>query len=726
MLRSLLYRCIPAVAVLWAATDACAQVVVTPVNCGLQLTYSPVPNAARYRVSRVYAYCQNVIRRPEFVIETTATQCLLTSNPAFVGNFKVEAFGPLGGPLGVQESDIGTPLNPTVHPAVGAPWIPTGSSMLGSWVGERLELEAVDVPAGIAIQWTRNGVAIPGATALQLAWTVGASDEGAVFAPMTSNACGTHFGYATVLTLAPAPPAGVVEWVSIRRQATTSGGACVTSCAVCCAAWSSTQRFGHLQSSCIQPNASGFTVNCGVGATNGYNASNGNVTRLRFRVTLPSIVTLSGTNAVTTSQGGAIPCGSVSGVLSGPVNVVFPSAVGPWGPISAALPVGEYTATIQAASSGGCGGGGSGSSCGGSSVMSVSAAVAPLPYTVPTTYPTIQSAIDALSAGQAAVITVAPGVYRESISLSGKNVVVLGSPLGETILDGEGLPSSIVRFSGGEPATAGIENLTLRSGRSGSRLFPKADFFVGGALLGTNSSAFVRRCRFQGCAADYGGAAYIYSSRSQISGCTFEDNTALSEGGGLFLYESSVQVVDCVFAQNVAGVSSPGAGSGFKAVGARTAGEFVELSGCAFSGNQGSVSAAAIEFYENTEGTRGGLRISSCLVASNLSGTTAPIGAAGLRVFGSNSSCVIGGNTSICSNEPSDVAGPFIVDGPATVCGCFADFSNDGIVDSADIAVLLGAWGSAPASGLGDVNHDGVVNAADVSALLARWGECAN
>ncbi len=47
-----------------------------------------------------------------------------------------------------------------------------------------------------------------------------------------------------------------------------------------------------------------------------------------------------------------------------------------------------------------------------------------------------------------------------------------------------------------------------------------------------------------------------------------------------------------------------------------------------------------------------------------------------------------------------------------------ADLNGDGSVNAADLAVLLGAWGS---SGPGDLNGDGVVNAADLASLLGAW-----
>ena len=49
-----------------------------------------------------------------------------------------------------------------------------------------------------------------------------------------------------------------------------------------------------------------------------------------------------------------------------------------------------------------------------------------------------------------------------------------------------------------------------------------------------------------------------------------------------------------------------------------------------------------------------------------------------------------------------------------------ADITGDGIVDGADLARVLGAWGT-DASG-GDVNGDGIVDGADLALVLANWG----
>jgi hypothetical protein len=48
-----------------------------------------------------------------------------------------------------------------------------------------------------------------------------------------------------------------------------------------------------------------------------------------------------------------------------------------------------------------------------------------------------------------------------------------------------------------------------------------------------------------------------------------------------------------------------------------------------------------------------------------------------------------------------------------------ADLNSDGVVDAADLAALIAAWGGA---GAADLNTDGVVDAADLASLIAAWG----
>ena len=55
--------------------------------------------------------------------------------------------------------------------------------------------------------------------------------------------------------------------------------------------------------------------------------------------------------------------------------------------------------------------------------------------------------------------------------------------------------------------------------------------------------------------------------------------------------------------------------------------------------------------------------------------------------------------------------------------GCPADLDGDGQVDAADLAILLGGWGSSGASA-GDLDGSGSVGGSDLALLLGAWGAC--
>jgi hypothetical protein len=48
------------------------------------------------------------------------------------------------------------------------------------------------------------------------------------------------------------------------------------------------------------------------------------------------------------------------------------------------------------------------------------------------------------------------------------------------------------------------------------------------------------------------------------------------------------------------------------------------------------------------------------------------------------------------------------------------DLDGDGLVGAADLAIALGAWGSAGAPA--DLDLDGTVGAADLAIMLGNWG----
>ena len=343
---------------------------------------------------------------------------------------------------------------------------------------------------------------------------------------------------------------------------------------------------------------------------------------------------------------------------------------------------------------------------------------------VPADFPTIQAAIDSVPAGAQRTVQVAAGTYNESFSLNGKNVVIRGAANNATILDGTGLAASIATFTGGEPATAGLESLVFRNAAVGSLIYKGALFKVGGAVYGRDSSAVIRNCRFEGNRSDYGGGAYLLYCNMLVEGCVFTGNTGIAQGGGLMVFGTTGTVRNCTFTGNQCGIAGVGGGSAFKAAGALLTGESVTFDGCTVTGNTAGVEGGAVEYYENVELNPGTLHIVNSTITGNRSGNGTPAGAGGVMIAGRMQSVVVHGGTTVCDNVPRNIEGPYFIAGAPTVCDCMADLSGDGAVNGGDLGLLLNAWGGTLPTGVGDVNHDGIVDGVDLAELLGNWGAC--
>lgn len=66
----------------------------------------------------------------------------------------------------------------------------------------------------------------------------------------------------------------------------------------------------------------------------------------------------------------------------------------------------------------------------------------------------------------------------------------------------------------------------------------------------------------------------------------------------------------------------------------------------------------------------------------------------------------------------------FVATSTIDVQPCTGDLNGDGVVNVADMLILLGAWGDCPQPCEADLNGDGVVNVADLLILLSEWGDC--
>jgi hypothetical protein len=71
-------------------------------------------------------------------------------------------------------------------------------------------------------------------------------------------------------------------------------------------------------------------------------------------------------------------------------------------------------------------------------------------------------------------------------------------------------------------------------------------------------------------------------------------------------------------------------------------------------------------------------------------------------------------------NVPGEGTASVVATFTATIAsGRPEDINNDGVVDGADLGLLLSAWGQ---PGITDLNGDGTTDGGDLGILLASWG----
>jgi hypothetical protein len=84
--------------------------------------------------------------------------------------------------------------------------------------------------------------------------------------------------------------------------------------------------------------------------------------------------------------------------------------------------------------------------------------------------------------------------------------------------------------------------------------------------------------------------------------------------------------------------------------------------------------------------------------------------------------CDADGTGDVC--EIAAGAADINLDSIPDTCQCIADIFPDGVVNGADLGVLLSQWGPAAQPIAGDINRDGVVSGPDLTILLSGWGPC--
>lgn len=335
---------------------------------------------------------------------------------------------------------------------------------------------------------------------------------------------------------------------------------------------------------------------------------------------------------------------------------------------------------------------------------------------VPGNYASIQDAIDTAPANEMRIISVVAGTYPGPIAFNGKWVKVRGAGAGQTIISSTGGQQvSVVRFTGGEPPIASLEQVTVRGGNTGTPLPGAPTALVGGGVFGIDSAASVRDCVVEQNASGFGGGAYFLRCTGEVRGTTFRNNDAVADGGGLQSNDGSQHLTDLVIENNTCNSR----GGGMHLVRGNPA-----LTRVTVRNNHANGLSGGLSWYGLGSDTAMAT-LDGCTVTGNSALVTQ--GGIGISAPTVGTSNILLRATNVCNNTPRpNVSGAWVDLGGNSICDCMGDLSGDGTVNGADIGLLLSSWGYCGSACPYDINHDGVINGGDLGLLLSDWGPCPN
>ncbi len=215
----------------------------------------------------------------------------------------------------------------------------------------------------------------------------------------------------------------------------------------------------------------------------------------------------------------------------------------------------------------------------------------------------IQAAIDSASTTGDEII-VHPGTYYEAIDFLGKAINLHSSDGADvTVIDANGLSTSVVTCATGEGSDTILEGFTITGG-NGTYYWEE---YWGGGMRNAGASPAVNNCIFIDNTGN-GAGMLNYPGNPTVTNCSFIDNYADS---GMYNVGSSPVVINCTFINN----------SGYEASGGmyNWASSPIVL-GCTFTDNQGEIGGGMCntngshpvvsncKFTANSGGEGGGIR----------------------------------------------------------------------------------------------------------------------
>ncbi|MBQ72365.1 MAG: hypothetical protein CMJ67_05610 [Planctomycetaceae bacterium] len=281
---------------------------------------------------------------------------------------------------------------------------------------------------------------------------------------------------------------------------------------------------------------------------------------------------------------------------------------------------------------------------------------------IPGTYATIKAAIIAAADGD--IVSIGPGTYFEhGFNTQGKAITIEGATdldgAPATFIDAQG-QSNLFTFKFGETADTVVRNLVLTGGSK-----------------------------------TQGGGMLFNGSGPRIENCHIVSNSA-AQGGGIACLDGSTPIlIDCLLSRNDCSLAADGEGRGGGVY--STSGSQPVISRSEIIENDAATGAGGGCAGENG----GGITIGECRVSINLS----PLGGGFyMSSDGSSNNSIEISDSVICGNGGWQGSGPFVDGGGNRITHecvdekvpCPGDLNGDGMVDAADLGLLIAIWGGCP------------------------------
>ena len=232
------------------------------------------------------------------------------------------------------------------------------------------------------------------------------------------------------------------------------------------------------------------------------------------------------------------------------------------------------------------------------------------------------------------------------------------------------------------PSSSTLTNCTFNGNKS--------DTDSGGALWGKScNSLTLDNCSFiDNQSGSHGGGIYIFNDSPTLTNCTFTDNIAVEDGGATYVRSASPDLTSCTFTNNWAA----NGGGMYIYQGYST----LTLTNCTFRDNSAAYHGGGMYNGPGSSPT-----LTDCTFTDN-----AARNVGGGLYNDDYSGSITLSSAIICGNTPDQILGGYTDRGENCVgqrcdeCAlddkCPADLNDDGLVDGADLTIILSNWGGCP------------------------------